>query len=76
MPGRTSPTQALFATLVTRRLRPAAQDAAQRAQARSRTDIELEREGIAPGARGETLSVADYVRLANALTHAGADTVS
>jgi 16S rRNA (adenine1518-N6/adenine1519-N6)-dimethyltransferase len=31
------------------------------------TDIELEREGIAPGARGETLSVADYVRLANAL---------
>ena len=32
------------------------------------TDIELEHEGIAPGARGETLSVADYVRLANALT--------
>jgi 16S rRNA (adenine1518-N6/adenine1519-N6)-dimethyltransferase len=31
------------------------------------TDAELEREGIAPGARGETLSVADYVRLANAL---------
>jgi 16S rRNA (adenine1518-N6/adenine1519-N6)-dimethyltransferase len=31
------------------------------------TDSELEREGIAPGARGETLSVADYVRLANAL---------
>ncbi len=31
------------------------------------TDIELEREGIAPSARGETLSVADYVRLANAL---------
>ncbi len=31
------------------------------------TEIELEREGIAPGARGETLSVADYVRLANAL---------
>jgi 16S rRNA (adenine1518-N6/adenine1519-N6)-dimethyltransferase len=31
------------------------------------TDLELEREGIAPGARGETLSVADYVRLANAL---------
>lgn len=31
------------------------------------TDVELEREGIAPGARGETLSVADYVRLANAL---------
>jgi 16S rRNA (adenine1518-N6/adenine1519-N6)-dimethyltransferase len=32
------------------------------------SDAELEREGIAPGARGETLSVADYVRLANALT--------
>jgi 16S rRNA (adenine1518-N6/adenine1519-N6)-dimethyltransferase len=31
------------------------------------TDGELEREGIAPGARGETLSVDDYVRLANAL---------
>lgn len=31
------------------------------------TDTELEREGIAPGARGETLAVADYVRLANAL---------
>lgn len=31
---------------------------------------ELEREGIAPGARGETLSVADYVRLANALARA------
>jgi 16S rRNA (adenine1518-N6/adenine1519-N6)-dimethyltransferase len=31
------------------------------------TDLELEREGIAPGARGETLSVADYVRLANGL---------
>ena len=31
------------------------------------TEHELEREGIAPGARGETLSVADYVRLANAL---------
>jgi len=28
---------------------------------------DLEREGIDPGARGETLSVADYVRLANAL---------
>jgi len=27
----------------------------------------LEREGIAPGARGETLSVSDFVRLANAL---------
>ena len=31
------------------------------------TDVEMEREGIAPGARGETLSVADYIRLANAL---------
>jgi len=29
---------------------------------------QLERVGIDPGARGETLSVADYVRLANALT--------
>ena len=28
---------------------------------------ELEREGIAPGARGETLAVTDFVRLANAL---------
>jgi 16S rRNA (adenine1518-N6/adenine1519-N6)-dimethyltransferase len=28
---------------------------------------ELERAGIDPGARGETLSVADFVRLANAL---------
>jgi 16S rRNA (adenine1518-N6/adenine1519-N6)-dimethyltransferase len=28
---------------------------------------ELESEGIAPGARGETLAVADFVRLANAL---------
>jgi len=28
---------------------------------------DLERAGIAPGARGETLSVADFVRLANAL---------
>jgi 16S rRNA (adenine1518-N6/adenine1519-N6)-dimethyltransferase len=28
---------------------------------------DLEREGIAPGARGETLSVSDFVRLANAL---------
>lgn len=27
----------------------------------------LERAGIAPGARGETLSVADFVRLANTL---------
>jgi 16S rRNA (adenine1518-N6/adenine1519-N6)-dimethyltransferase len=34
------------------------------------TDTELEREGIAPGARGETLSVDDYVRLANALARA------
>jgi 16S rRNA (adenine1518-N6/adenine1519-N6)-dimethyltransferase len=32
------------------------------------TDADMEREGITPGARGETLSVADYVRLANALT--------
>jgi 16S rRNA (adenine1518-N6/adenine1519-N6)-dimethyltransferase len=31
------------------------------------TEVELEREGIAPGARGETLSVAEFVRLANAL---------
>jgi 16S rRNA (adenine1518-N6/adenine1519-N6)-dimethyltransferase len=31
------------------------------------TEAELEREGIAPGARGETLAVADFVRLANAL---------
>jgi 16S rRNA (adenine1518-N6/adenine1519-N6)-dimethyltransferase len=31
------------------------------------SDAELERAGIAPGARGETLSVADFVRLANAL---------
>jgi 16S rRNA (adenine1518-N6/adenine1519-N6)-dimethyltransferase len=31
------------------------------------TDAELEREGIAPGARGETLGVGDFVRLANAL---------
>jgi 16S rRNA (adenine1518-N6/adenine1519-N6)-dimethyltransferase len=31
------------------------------------SDEELEREGIAPGARGETLSVADFVRLSNAL---------
>jgi 16S rRNA (adenine1518-N6/adenine1519-N6)-dimethyltransferase len=30
-------------------------------------DAELEREGIAPGARGETLAVSDFVRLANAL---------
>jgi len=29
---------------------------------------DLERVGIAPGARGETLSVVDFVRLANALT--------
>ena len=28
----------------------------------------LEQQGIAPGARGETLAVADYVRLANALS--------
>jgi 16S rRNA (adenine1518-N6/adenine1519-N6)-dimethyltransferase len=31
------------------------------------TEDELEREGVAPGARGETLSVSDFVRLANAL---------
>jgi 16S rRNA (adenine1518-N6/adenine1519-N6)-dimethyltransferase len=31
------------------------------------TGEELEREGIAPGARGETLAVSDFVRLANAL---------
>jgi len=31
------------------------------------TEKELECAGIAPGARGETLSVADFVRLANAL---------
>jgi 16S rRNA (adenine1518-N6/adenine1519-N6)-dimethyltransferase len=30
-------------------------------------EADLERVGIAPGARGETLSVADFVRLANAL---------
>jgi 16S rRNA (adenine1518-N6/adenine1519-N6)-dimethyltransferase len=31
------------------------------------SESDLERAGIAPGARGETLSVADFVRLANAL---------
>ena len=31
------------------------------------SEAQLEREGIAPGARGETLAVADFVRLANAL---------
>jgi len=31
------------------------------------TETDLEREGIAPGARGETLAVTDFVRLANAL---------
>ena len=31
------------------------------------TEEELEREGIAPGLRGETLAVSDFVRLANAL---------
>jgi len=31
------------------------------------SEAELESAGIAPGARGETLSVADFVRLANAL---------
>lgn len=35
------------------------------------TEAQLEHEGIAPGARGETLSVADYVRLANALAARG-----
>jgi 16S rRNA (adenine1518-N6/adenine1519-N6)-dimethyltransferase len=30
-------------------------------------EADLERAGIAPGARGETLSVVDFVRLANAL---------
>jgi 16S rRNA (adenine1518-N6/adenine1519-N6)-dimethyltransferase len=35
------------------------------------SERELEREGIAPGARGETLSVGDYVRLANALASRG-----
>jgi len=34
------------------------------------TDVELERAGIAPGARGETLAVDDFVRLANALVPA------
>jgi len=34
------------------------------------TDADLERAGIDPGARGETLSVADYVRLANSLAAA------
>jgi 16S rRNA (adenine1518-N6/adenine1519-N6)-dimethyltransferase len=32
------------------------------------SEADLERAGIAPGVRGETLSVADFVRLANALT--------
>jgi len=31
------------------------------------SEADLEREGIAPGARGETLPVSDFVRLANAL---------
>jgi 16S rRNA (adenine1518-N6/adenine1519-N6)-dimethyltransferase len=35
------------------------------------SDAELEREGIAPGARGETLSVSDFVRLSNALARTG-----
>ena len=30
-------------------------------------EVALENAGIAPGARGETLSIADFVRLANAL---------
>jgi 16S rRNA (adenine1518-N6/adenine1519-N6)-dimethyltransferase len=37
------------------------------------TDDVLEREGIDPGARGETLSVPDFVRLANALSRAARD---
>lgn len=36
------------------------------------TDLQLERAGIAPGARGETLTVEDFVRLANALVPATA----
>jgi 16S rRNA (adenine1518-N6/adenine1519-N6)-dimethyltransferase len=32
------------------------------------SEADLERGGVSPGARGETLSVADFVRLANALT--------
>jgi 16S rRNA (adenine1518-N6/adenine1519-N6)-dimethyltransferase len=32
------------------------------------TEAQLERAGIAPGARGETLAVADFVRLANSLS--------
>jgi 16S rRNA (adenine1518-N6/adenine1519-N6)-dimethyltransferase len=36
------------------------------------TEAELEREGISPGARGETLSVADFVRLSNALAQTAA----
>ena len=31
------------------------------------SEADLERAGIVPGARGETLSLADFVRLANAL---------
>ena len=31
------------------------------------SEDQMERAGIAPGARGETLAVADFVRLANAL---------
>ena len=37
------------------------------------TDEELEREGIAPGARGETLAVTDFVRLSNALSRGAGD---
>jgi 16S rRNA (adenine1518-N6/adenine1519-N6)-dimethyltransferase len=35
------------------------------------TEAVLEGEGIAPGARGETLSITDFVRLANALARSG-----
>ena len=31
------------------------------------SEADLEHAGVTPGARGETLSVADFVRLANAL---------
>jgi 16S rRNA (adenine1518-N6/adenine1519-N6)-dimethyltransferase len=37
------------------------------------TEEELEREGIAPGARGETLPVTDFVRLANALARTASE---
>jgi len=35
------------------------------------SEDQLERVGIAPGARGETLSVADFVQLANSLAQRG-----